>query len=81
MTARRNTKPRTPNLIPLTGARMVRVSEPETGALWQEGLVKELTGGEPIKVRTLPARFFDFQPEFRLRISGRDTPGSRGPSR
>jgi putative DNA primase/helicase len=43
----------TPDLIPLVGARDVRVSEPGEPAIWQDGLIKELTGGEPIRVRVL----------------------------
>ena len=41
---------RIPDLIPLVGRRMVRASEPEGAAQLQECLIKQLTGGEPIKV-------------------------------
>ena len=48
----------------LVGARMVRASEPDEGVLWNEGFIKEITGGEPMKVRALHSDFIDFKPEF-----------------
>ncbi|MBD9528391.1 phage/plasmid primase, P4 family [Paracoccus sp. PAR01] len=68
----------TPDLIPLVGARMVRASEPEEGEKLQEGLIKELTGGEPILVRALNKDFFEFHPLFKLTISGNHKPDIRG---
>lgn len=47
----RASTPGTPNLMPLVASRLVRTSEPEQGAQWQEGLIKELTGGDPVEVR------------------------------
>lgn len=38
----------------LIGARLVRTGEPDEGQRLQEGLIKELTGGEPISVVTRP---------------------------
>lgn len=49
----------TPDLVPLMGARMVRASEPEEGERLQEGVIKELTGGEPILVRALQKDFVE----------------------
>lgn len=41
----------TPDLIPLINARFVRTSEPDQGQRLQEGMVKAMTGGEPLAVR------------------------------
>lgn len=68
----------TPDMIPLVGARMVRASEPDEGEKLQEGLIKELTGGEPILVRALNKDFFEFHPLFKLTISGNHKPDIRG---
>lgn len=67
-----------PDLIPLIGARMVRTSEPEEGERLQEGLVKALTGGEPMMVRALYTDMITFQPIFKLTISGNHLPDIRG---
>lgn len=68
----------TPDLVPLIGARMVRASEPEEGERFQEGLIKELTGGEPILVRALHSDFVEVKPQFKLTISGNHKPTIRG---
>lgn len=68
----------TPDLIPLMGARMVRTSEPDEGQRLQEGLIKELTGGEPIQVRALHSDFVEVRPVFKLTMSGNHKPEIRG---
>lgn len=68
----------TPDIFPLMGARMVRASEPEEGERLQEGLIKELTGGEPILVRQLHADFIEVHPFFKLTMSGNHKPDIRG---
>lgn len=68
----------TPDIFPLMGARMVRASEPEEGERLQEGLIKELTGGEPILVRQLHADFIEVHPFFKLTVSGNHKPDIRG---
>jgi putative DNA primase/helicase len=68
----------TPDLIPLMGARMVRTSEPDEGARLQEGLIKELTGGEPLLVRALHSDFVQVKPIFCLTMSGNNKPDIRG---
>ncbi len=68
----------TPDLVPLIGARFVRASEPEEGERLQEGIIKELTGGEPILVRALHADFVEVHPIFKLTISGNHKPDIRG---
>lgn len=69
--------PDSPDLMPLIGARTIRSSEPEEGHRLAEGLIKDLTGGEPIEVRALAEGFVPVDIDFRLRISGRDEPGSQ----
>ncbi len=68
----------TPDLIPLVGARLVRASEPDEGERLQEGMIKELTGGEPILVRALHSDFVEVHPHFKLTISGNHKPDIRG---
>ncbi|MBO9457343.1 hypothetical protein J7376_19260 [Paracoccus sp. R12_1] len=67
-----------PDLIPLIGARSVRTSEPEEGERLQEALVKALTGGEPMMIRDLFSGMIEFQPYFKLTISGNHLPDIRG---
>lgn len=68
----------TPDLMPLVGARFVRTSEPNSGEKLQEGLIKELTGGEPILVRALNQNFIEIYPIFKLTISGNHKPEIHG---
>lgn len=67
-----------PDLMPLIAARFVRTSEPEDGERLQEGLVKALTGGEPMMIRALYSDFITFRPIFKLTISGNHLPEIRG---
>jgi len=68
----------TPDLARLPGARFVRSSEPKQGAVFDESLLKQLTGGEPITVRHLNKGFFDFSPAFKLVLSFNRKPTVRG---
>ncbi|MBI6628339.1 phage/plasmid primase, P4 family [Pontibaca salina] len=68
----------TPDLIPLLGARFVRASEPDQGERLQEGLIKLMTGGEPIPVRPNYGEQIDLDPQFKLTISGNHKPEIRG---
>lgn len=68
----------TPDLVPLIGVRFVRTSEPDQGQQLQEGLIKELTGGEPIMVRSLNENFITVYPFFKLTMSGNHRPEIRG---
>jgi putative DNA primase/helicase len=68
----------TPDLVPLIGARFVRTSEPDEGQRLQEGLIKELTGGEPIMVRSLNENFVTVYPIFKLTVSGNHRPEIHG---
>lgn len=77
-TNRRGGGDATPDLVPMIGARFLRTSEPDEGMRWQEGLIKELTGGEPMLVRALHSDFVTFHPKFKLTISGNHKPDIRG---
>lgn len=77
-TNRRGGGDATPDLVPMIGARFLRTSEPDEGMRWQEGLIKELTGGEPILVRALHSDFVEVRPKFNLTISGNHKPDIRG---
>ena len=68
----------TPDLIPLVGARSAHASEPEEGERLQEGMIKEMTGGEKIMVRALHSDFIEIDPYFKLTISGNHKPDIRG---
>lgn len=64
----------TPDIARLPGARLVRASEPDGDVRLKEGLIKSLTGGEPMLVRHLHQGFFEFLPEFKLVLSGNKKP-------
>lgn len=73
-TARKAGSDATPDLVPLIGARMARASEPDEGTRWQEGLIKQLTGGEPIMVRPNFGEFIEALPLFKLLVQGNHKP-------
>lgn len=77
-TNRRGGGDATPDLVPMIGARHVRTSEPDEGMRLQEGLIKELTGGEPILIRALNTNFILVYPHFKLTISGNHKPEIHG---
>lgn len=53
----------------MKGARFVRTNEPNEGARFNEGLVKQLTGGDVITARFLYGGEFEYRPEFKLWIA------------
>lgn len=59
-----------PDLAKLGGVRMLRSSEPGRNEKLDSGLIKLVTGGEPIPVRMLHRGFFDLEIQFKLIISG-----------
>lgn len=76
---RRSGSEATPDLMPMIGARFLRMAEPDDGQRLQEGLVKELTGGEPILVRPpYGVNFLEVYPIFKLTISGNHKPEIHG---
>lgn len=62
----------------LKGARLVTVPEPAEGARLDEGLVKQLTGGDRITARRLYADEMEFAPEFKLWLGTNHKPVIRG---
>jgi putative DNA primase/helicase len=77
-TNRRSGGDATPDLVPLIGARMATTSEPAEGVSWQEGLIKELTGGEPMLIRALQEGFVEILPYFKPIVSGNHKPVFKG---
>jgi putative DNA primase/helicase len=75
---RRRGSDATPDLARLPGARLVRASEPEKGSRLAETSIKAITGGEEITARHLNRGFFDFDPQFKMMISGNHKPSIRG---
>lgn len=68
------------DLIKLDGVRCVRVSEPGDGVRWQEGLIKQLTCGEPTPLREVRGAEFDASPDFPpIKYSGPIAAGSEDP--
>lgn len=62
----------------LRGARLVVSAEPEEGMRLNEGLVKQLTGGDRVTARFLYGKDFEFKPEFKLWIAANHKPVIRG---
>jgi putative DNA primase/helicase len=77
-TNRRGGAEATPDLIPLMGSRFVRTSEPDHGTPLQEGLIKQMTGGEPISVRPMYGAQIDIDPTWKITMSGNHKPDIRG---
>ena len=62
----------------LQGARLVTSTEPNDGMRFDEGLVKQLTGGDKVTARFLYGDEFDFFPEFKLWMATNHKPIIRG---
>ena len=59
----------TPDIARMKGARFVRTNEPNQGARFNEGFVKQLTGDSVVTARYLYGSDFEFTPEFKLWIA------------
>jgi putative DNA primase/helicase len=66
------------DLARLKGARMATTSEPNEGSKFNEGLIKQLTGGDTITARFLYGKEFEFKPEFKLWLATNYKPVIRG---
>jgi putative DNA primase/helicase len=66
------------DLARLKGARMVTTGEPNEGSKFNEGLVKQLTGGDKITARFLYGKEFEFRPEFKIWLATNYRPVIRG---
>src|SRR5690625_4073354 len=62
----------------LQGARLVTTTEPNDGMRFDEGLVKQITGGDRVTARFLYGDEFDFDPEFKLWMATNHKPIIRG---
>ncbi|HDR4948971.1 TPA: DNA primase [Bacillus cereus] len=62
----------------LDGARLVTTTEPNEGVRLDEGLVKQLTGGDQVTARFLYENEFDFMPQFKLWMATNHKPIIRG---
>lgn len=65
-------------LATLHGRRFVTCSEIEEGLAFDEALVKDLTGGDPIECRRMREDFWTYQPTHKLFLSGNHKPQVRG---
>jgi putative DNA primase/helicase len=66
------------DLAVLRGARFVSATEAEDGQLVAEGLIKEMTGQDPVTARLLYAEFFTFTPTFKIWLAANHKPVVRG---
>lgn len=62
----------------LNGARLVTTTEPNEGVRLDEGLVKQLTGGDKVTARFLYEDEFEFAPQFKLWMATNHKPIIRG---
>jgi putative DNA primase/helicase len=66
------------DLAALAGVRLVTCSEGTEGGVLEEGLIKLVTGGDPIAARFLGKEFFHFIPAFKLWFLTNHKPIIRG---
>lgn len=62
----------------LQGARLVTTTEPNDGMRFDEGLVKQVTGGDKVTARFLYGDEFEYHPEFKLWMATNHKPIIRG---
>jgi putative DNA primase/helicase len=67
----------TPDWARLPGVRAVFAGEPKKGARLDDGLIKQLTGGDDMPVRKLNKDFFDLRPTFKFTLSFNNKPQIR----
>lgn len=65
-------------LTTLFGARMVSCSEVDEAATFDEALVKDLTGGDPITARRMREDHWTFTPSHKLFLAGNHKPRVKG---
>lgn len=68
----------TPNMLALAGARLVVCGEPDQSAKLDEGLIKSLTGEDPITARALYGKPETFLPVCLIQMSTNDIPAIYG---
>jgi putative DNA primase/helicase len=62
------------DLAGLRGARLVTATETEEGRQWAESRIKSLTGGDAVSARFMRQDFFEYEPQYKLTISGNHKP-------
>ena len=62
----------------LDGARLVTTTEPNDGMRFDEGLVKQMTGGDKVTARFLYGDEFDYFPQFKIWMATNHKPIIRG---
>ena len=62
----------------LQNSRFVTSSEPNEGFRFDEGLVKQLTGGDKVTARFLYGEYFEFNPKFKIWVTTNHKPIIRG---
>lgn len=67
-----------PDIAKLDGARLVTTTEPNEGMRFDEGLIKQLTGGDKVSARFLHENEFEFTPQFKLWMATNHKPFIRG---
>lgn len=68
----------TSDIARLKGARLVTSVEPNEGMRLDEGLLKQLTGGDVVTARKMFSEEFEFKPEFKIWIATNYKPYIRG---
>lgn len=67
-------KSNTDALAQLEGKRMVVATEPSAGQMWDDKLIKAITGGDPIEARRLYESERTIRPVFKLTFAGNHEP-------
>ncbi len=66
------------DLAHLRAARLVSTSETGSGQFFDEGLVKRLTGNDPIRCRFLYGKEFEYVPQFKIWLATNHKPTIKG---
>ena len=66
------------DLAALPGRRLVAVAETDEVGYLGEGVIKQLTGGEPMRARNFYGDFFEFQPQVKIWLTTNHKPTIRG---
>jgi len=66
------------DLAQLSGARLARASELPVGKVWDEALLKQITGGDRMTARFMRQDNFTFTPQCTLIVDANNAPSVRG---
>lgn len=67
-----------PDIAKLAGSRLVTTTEPNEGERFDEGLIKQMTGGDRITARFLYEDEFEYTPQFKIWMATNHKPLIRG---